>query len=61
MAIGAQAMGNTLTAQQLKDVADADEVMASIGTDYDRLAKGSDELRDSLTFDKDKLLDSTTR
>ena len=56
VAMGEQAMGNTLTAQQLKDVANADAVVATIGTEYDRLAKGSDKLRDSLTFDKDKLL-----
>ena len=50
-------MGNTLTAQQQKDVAGADAVIERIGTEYDRLSTGSDALQGSLTFDKDKLLD----
>jgi hypothetical protein len=56
VAMGEQAMGNTLTAQQQKDYANASTVIDTIGTEYDRLAKGSDDLRDSLTFDKDTLL-----
>ena len=33
-------MGNTLTAQQQKDVASADAVVDTIGTEYERLAQG---------------------
>lgn len=57
VALGEQSMGNALTAQQQKDAAGGQALIDAIGTEFDRLAAASDRFRDSLTFDKTKLLD----